>query len=280
MFSVLSWNVNGIRSNVIPHLQKFVDDHQIDFVCLQETKLTESSFEAIKLNGYTPHFSISKNTKKARQAYAGVAIFVKDVWRGQIKSVSKNFLEDSHVDEGRFLAIELNDVVIATVYVPNSGTNREFRDEIWGPAIKKWTMSIKDRLILTGDFNSITTPHDVWWGKPQPSKNGKVLPEVMYHERVMKEHKDVPGVMPFEIDALCDLKESAGLTDVWKFCNPKEVYSGFTWFNMRARGARSQNKGWRIDYIFTNFKISEKAKCQTVNTERESSDHIPLYALI
>lgn len=274
--SVFSWNVNGVRSKVLPSLECLVRSVHVDFVCLQETKLTSESFGSIKLRGYTPHFSISKSTQKARQAYSGVAIFVKDSLKDEIVSVESNFLED-HVDEGRFLAIEFKDFIIATVYVPNSGTNLAFRRDVWHPAIKKWVTSKTKKLILTGDFNSITTPYDVWWAEPGLSKNGTPISETIFHSQVMKERQDTPGVMPYEIEALQDLKDSAGLFDIWKLSNPGKVYTGFTWFNARTRGARQSNKGWRIDYIFTNFK-PESPRCEVVDSESSSSDHAPLFA--
>jgi len=275
--SVFSWNVNGVRSRVIPSLETLVKSVHVDFVCLQETKLTAESFGSIKLDGYHPHFSISKSTQKARQAYSGVEIFVKDNLESDIISIESNFLNESHVDEGRFLAIEFKNFIIATVYVPNSGTNLVFRRDVWHPAIKQWVTSKNKKLILTGDFNSITTPHDVWWAEPGQSRDGTPISEKIFHDRVMKERQDTPGVMPYEIEALQDLKDSAGLFDIWKLSNPGKVYSGFTWFNARTRGARESNKGWRIDYIFTNFK-PEDPKCVVLDSESSSSDHAPLLA--
>lgn len=278
MYSILSWNVNGIRTGVIPVLENFID--KIDFICLQETKLTEKTFTEIRLDGYHGLFSISKNPKKGRSAYAGVAIFIKNSFKDKIISVNHNFLEDQHIDDGRFLSVEFEDFVIATVYVPNSGTNQEFREIIWHHQIKKWALNVNKKLILTGDFNSITTPHDVWWAKPPESMNSRLISEKAFHEKVMRDHEDSPGVMPYEIDALKDLIESVHLTDNWKYHHLNETYSGFTWFNPRSLGARSQNKGWRIDYIFTNFVPKPGSKCETIDVDRKASDHNPLFAIL
>lgn len=270
--SVLCWNVNGIRSNVLGVLEEHLKQKPVDFVCLQETKLTDVACDSIKIPGYTGYFSVSQSEHKARRAYAGVAVFVRDELVKGVKRVSIDFdPENPHVpNEGRFLAIETDDVVVATVYVPNSGTNMKFRAETWHPDIKKWVTGIKKRLILCGDFNSVLGAYDAWWGKPPDGVSVSA-----FHERVLANKADTPGIMPYEITALKDLIKSAGLIDLWRFTHPGSAYDGYTWY--KSELVRRQNKGWRIDYVFSNF-IPNGAKCTVEGfATQKASDHCPLH---
>lgn len=84
-FKILSWNVAGIRALLRKHpnaLPDLASKHDIDVICLQETKLQEIHVEDPKLKlkghvlekeGYDSHWSCS-TTKKG---YSGTAVFIK-----------------------------------------------------------------------------------------------------------------------------------------------------------------------------------------------------------
>ena len=64
-----SWNVNGIRAVLGKGLlQKFIEEHDPDVLCLQETKANRDQFE-IDFPQYHEHFFSA--TKKG---YSGTAI--------------------------------------------------------------------------------------------------------------------------------------------------------------------------------------------------------------
>src|SRR5216683_1438376 len=69
---IYSWNVNGIRAVVKKGLlQPFMEQHQPDILCLQETKAERGQIE-IDLPGYEEYWNSA--TKKG---YSGTAIFSK-----------------------------------------------------------------------------------------------------------------------------------------------------------------------------------------------------------
>jgi exonuclease III len=84
-FKILSWNVNGIRAVLKKYpdaLPELANNHNLDLICLQETKLQESHVEDPKLKlkgyllekeGYDSYWSCSKTTL----GYSGTAIFIK-----------------------------------------------------------------------------------------------------------------------------------------------------------------------------------------------------------
>ena len=83
-FKVMSWNVAGLRALIRKEpeaLSKLANDHDLDMICLQETKLQEMHLddpklklrEILKEDGYTSHWSCST----AKKGYAGTVVFVK-----------------------------------------------------------------------------------------------------------------------------------------------------------------------------------------------------------
>jgi exodeoxyribonuclease-3 len=82
---IASWNVAGLRALMrnSPHaLSDFVREHNVDVLCLQETKLQESHLDDPKLKirghllekeGFDSYYSCST----ARKGYSGTSVFVK-----------------------------------------------------------------------------------------------------------------------------------------------------------------------------------------------------------
>jgi exodeoxyribonuclease-3 len=67
-----SWNVNGIRAGLTKGtFLKFIEEHQPDILCLQETKASQDQVE-IDLPDY---FEVWNSAKK--KGYSGTAIFSK-----------------------------------------------------------------------------------------------------------------------------------------------------------------------------------------------------------
>lgn len=83
-FTMATWNVAGLRAVLKNHptaLTELVRKHDLDILCLQETKLQEQHLDDDKLalrsilqaQGYDAYFSCST----AKKGYAGTAVFVK-----------------------------------------------------------------------------------------------------------------------------------------------------------------------------------------------------------
>ena len=68
----ISWNVNGIRAVLNKGFLDFIDEHNPDIICIQETKAHPSQVELI-LNEYPYKYWNSAE----RKGYSGTAIFSK-----------------------------------------------------------------------------------------------------------------------------------------------------------------------------------------------------------
>jgi exodeoxyribonuclease-3 len=123
-----SWNVNGIRAGLNKGtFLKFIEEHQPDILCLQETKANQDQVE-IDLPDY---FEVWNSAVK--KGYSGTAIFSKKATAGEPLSIKFNFppeitkkypgLKDDFGDtnaEGRVTVAEYPDYFVATSYTPNS----------------------------------------------------------------------------------------------------------------------------------------------------------------
>ncbi|KAL7508207.1 hypothetical protein ACHAXN_005290, partial [Cyclotella atomus] len=97
-FTVISWNVAGLRTFIKKNPDVFADlakKYDADVICLQETKLQEENltdpklkikeFFDEKLEGYDCHFSCSVEKK----GYSGTAMFIKKKYCGESKKGKK-----------------------------------------------------------------------------------------------------------------------------------------------------------------------------------------------
>src|SRR6478736_7702830 len=119
-----SWNVNGIRAVLNKGLlQKFIDEHDPDVLCLQETKAARDQFE-IDFPQYHEHFFSA-----VKKGYSGTAIFSKvkplQYKDGFPADIIKKYdvTGDTYGnpnDEGRVIAAEFEKFWVVTVYTPNS----------------------------------------------------------------------------------------------------------------------------------------------------------------
>jgi exodeoxyribonuclease III len=84
-FKIASWNVAGLRAVLAksPNVFKdFVSRHDVDILCLQETKLQEIHFDDPKLNikqtmGLTSEFDDYWSCSTAKKGYSGTAVFIR-----------------------------------------------------------------------------------------------------------------------------------------------------------------------------------------------------------
>ena len=236
---IVSWNINGIRSNIVCegkmkgsieelndcNLSILIDKHDPDIICFQETKCGQSNGAKICCSLYPYRFyNESKGTGHRGTGYSGTSIWSK------VKPIKvSESLYDFNNQEGRFQFVEFEDFSIINMYVPNSGTNFEYRVNIWDKCIKNiMDVYTHKPLILTGDFNVANQEIDMW--------NPKT-----YHK-----HKS-PGILKEEISMLNKYLENYVDCYREKYPDKKE----YTWWDMRSKG-REKGNGWRIDYFLIN----------------------------
>lgn len=255
-----SWNVNGIRAVWNKGLfQKFIEDHDPDILCIQETKaMPEQS--PVDLPQYHEYYNSAE-----RRGHFGTAIFSKteplEVRRGYSDNVMKNYaFPDAFGDpskEGRVISAKFKDFWVVTVYTPNSKDKLErlnIRHKVWDPAFLEHVRELEQDapVLFSGDFNVAHQEIDLARPKPNIGKHG-----FTYEERE-------------GFDKMID----ANFTDTFRSLHPNET-DAFTWWS-NFGGARAKNVGWRIDYWMASASAQHLIKNAEIHSEIMGSDHCPV----
>ena len=138
---IYSWNVNGIRAVLRKErFHPFLEAHQPDVLCLQETKAERGQIE-IDLPGYHEYWNSA-----VKKGYSGTAIFSKQEPLSVIKGYPDDFtsrftfadeMRRDSSEEGRVMTAEFKEFYIVTVYTPNTKDDLSrlaLRFSHWDPA--------------------------------------------------------------------------------------------------------------------------------------------------
>lgn len=256
-----SWNVNGIRAVLTKGaLQKFLDEHDPDILCLQETKAARDQFE-IDFPQYEEHFFSA-----VKKGYSGTAIFSKQKALSYRDGFPEDIINEFGVtgdtygnpnDEGRVIAAEFDEFWVVTVYTPNSKgdlSRLDLRYSHWDKAFLAYMQQLEATkpVLFCGDLNVAHQEIDLANPKPNIGKHG-----------FTNEERERFG------DFL-----NAGFVDTFRSANPDKAgaYSWWThWANARAR-----NIGWRIDYWLASKAIANRVKNPQIHPDVMGSDHCPV----
>lgn len=250
-FSLLTWNVNSIRARLDQTLT-YIDEHEPDVVCLQETKVEDKAFPRVPFMelGYTVSLHGSKG-------YAGVATLTKT----RPAEVQPGFRQGPEDESPRLLNVLVDGVRVYNLYVPNGqavGSEafayklawlRRLRGELDAHCVAR------DPILLCGDFNIAPDERDV------------------YSVEAMQGHTHFTDQ---EHDALADLL-AFGLSDCFRKHQPAGGH--FTWFDYRG-AAFERGAGLRIDHVYVTEALYER--CVEVVQDLEprgedgASDHAPV----
>jgi len=283
---IITWNVNGIRSRIFNNkicaqlkknteyypeeesaMYNLIKGHNPDIVCLQETRCDENNGKLACINGYHSYFNSSKLTDaRGPNRYSGTAIYSKI-----IPKKIEYTVPDYDDKEGRIMIAYYDDFILINVYSPNSGTNYDnkilFQNALLHfIKIKTEEAQINNynqKFIYCGDFNvAIDTHFDKSTVKPSP---GIYKHELDYYEELLS----------------VGFNDSKSFTDnivfTWWDQRGKKIFNEKT--NKETNILRYQNKGWRIDYVFTmgiNFAESYVLKEIGEEYSPHGSDHAPV----
>lgn len=255
-----SWNVNGIRAVVKKGLFKpFIDAHQPDILCLQETK-AEQGQAVIDLEGYYEYWNSAD-----KKGYSGTAIFSKTKPHSVINGFADGIaarhglVADGYGDpakEGRVITAEFDRFYIVTVYTPNSKedlSRLSLRENQWDPAFLEHCKTLEKTkpVIFCGDLNVAHTEDDLANPKPNIGKHGFTNEE----------------------RAGFDTFLAAGFVDTFRLFTQGNGH--YTWWTHWAN-ARARNIGWRIDYFLVSQSIKQNVKNARIHSEVLGSDHCPI----
>ena len=290
MVKIVSWNVNGIRSNIICkgslkkskkihnelsecNLKELIDKYDPDIICFQETKCSEEIGKQFQFPEYPFKFwNESKGEKHRGPGYSGTSIWSKI----EPKFVDNKYISDD-IDfinnEGRFLMAKFEEFDIINVYVPNSGTNYDYRIKEWDKNIHNILMeyqNIDKPLVYTGDLNVVSTGKDIW----NPQTLPKIKVDSFTDKKQIEFLKNKNGLLIEERDNVKILINDLNYLDVFRHLKP-DIKDKYTWWDQRS-SARTQNKGRRIDYFLIFNKYIEIIKNTDVLDDIYGSDHCPI----
>ena len=255
---IYSWNVNGIRAVLKKgDLQRFIEAHTPDILCLQETKANKEQVE-VDFPEYDEYWSSAE-----KKVYSGTAIFTKhpplDVIEGLPKDIVKQYeLVDSYGDttkEGRIVTLEFEPFYVSTVYTPNAkdDLSRIPMRQNWDPAYLEFMKRLQSEkpVIFCGDFNVAHTEDDLARPKENIGKKGFTTEERN------------------SFDAM----EKAGFVDTFRLFT--KGAGNYTWWS-HFGAARERNVGWRIDYVMASESLRDVVKRSQIHANVFGSDHCPV----
>ena len=246
---IISYNVNGIRAAMKKGFIDWLILEKPDIICVQEIKALEEQIDVVALEkiGYKYNYWYSAQKK----GYSGVGIISK--YEPNKVFYGTGIPEMDY--EGRNIRLDFDQFSIMSLYLP-SGTNLD-RLEFKLSYMDKFYEYIFDlkktnpNLIIAGDYNICHKAIDIH----DPIRN-----------------KNVSGFLPVERNWLTKFIELGFLDSFRLFDKKPHKYS---WWTYRAN-ARSNNKGWRIDYIMVSKSLENKMKNAMILSEVVHSDHCPI----
>ena len=250
MFSVISINLNGIRSAASKGFFDWMLKQDADVVCLQELKAQHANLVNFTLEseGYHAYFSCAE-----KKGYSGVGIYSKQKAQNIMTGLGW-----PHADqEGRYIEADFGNITVASLYLP-SGSSGEHRQVIKFDFLKRYAEHLKKIIqqsrdyVICGDWNIAHQKIDLknWRGN---QKNSGFLPE----ERAWMD----------------ELFGELGFVDAFREINKEE--DQYTWWSNRGQ-AWAKNVGWRIDYQVVTPGLREKITSVSIYKEQRFSDHAPL----
>lgn len=260
---IATWNVNSLKMR-LPHLLDWLAANPVDFICLQETKLTDDRFPQAEIEaaGYGVIFS-------GQPTYNGVALLYRLAAGHRPEGVA--LANPFHAEDvqkrlvsARFLT-EQGPLRIIGAYFPNGQAldSDKFVYKLgWIDALRQWMQQLQQdepdtALVLAGDFNIAPADADV---HDPAAWEGKV------------------HVSPQERQALQSLLD-LGLVDAFRqFEQAPKLYS---WWDYRMLGFR-RNAGLRIDLILVSESLLPGLEACWIDKAprrlEKPSDHTPVIA--
>lgn len=251
---IATYNVNSLRKR-LPHVLAWLDRHQPDALCLQETKTQDEDFPLLDFRAAGYHV-----TFRGMKAYNGVAI----VSRTKPELVRYGLDDGGEPDEARLIRAEIRGIPILNTYVPQGfridSPKYAYKLE-WFKRLRAYFenhLSPNRPAIWCGDMNVAPEAMDVH----SPETH---LTHVCFHEDVRRVYKETVAW---------------GFIDVFRKLHPNRQQ--YTFWDYRQPSSVKANKGWRIDHIMATAPLA--GQCTKVEVDMQPrigpnpSDHTVLWA--
>lgn len=250
---IATYNVNSIRRRVQLVLD-WLEQHQPDVLCLQETKVQDEEFPAdvFRSAGYHATF-------RGMKGYNGVATLT----RKAPENVRHGFHDGPDSEDVRVLTVEADGIPIVNTYVPqgHSITSEKYVYKLeWFARLRRYFKTNFDPaspLIWLGDLNVAPEPIDVY--HPERRVN-----DVDFHIDARNAYKNVV---------------EWGFIDTFRKLHPDRVQ--YTYWDY-YRNAFQNNWGWRIDHILATPALASRLRIVEVDMAPRAapgaSDHTVVWA--
>ncbi len=271
MLRVITLNVNGLRAALKKGLLTWLSRSRADVVCLQEIRLGREGVPE-QMTGSLWHGSYCP---AERPGYSGTAVLT----RVRPSSVQYGFGVDEFDGEGRYCAVNIGGLVVASVYAPSgsSGDHRQQSKDRFLNVFQPYCASLvapsksasRCPVIIAGDINIAHTKKDLKnWSSNQ--RNSGFLP----HERSwMDDWLSAPPAPGGEAVPANNAPQTPYWCDVFRLLNDKDHQ--YTWWSNRGR-AWENNVGWRIDYQIATNDVAHRAVRARIYKDKRFSDHSPV----
>ena len=249
---IATWNVNSVRRRV-DQVLAWTAKHEIDVLLLQETKVTDAAFprEPFEAAGFT--LAVFGETKRN-----GVAILAKR----PIEDVATGLAGEPEDDQARWIEGTVDDVRVASVYVPNGTTvgsdafayKLRFFERL-GARLDE-AVAAETPLVVGGDYNVAPEPLDV--SDPAGWEGG-----ICFH---MDERRSWRRLV------------NRGFTDAFRVLKP--TARTYSFWEHRGRAFQT-NEGVRIDHVLLAPSLADRLEDAAVDPaprgEKDASDHAPVW---
>lgn len=250
---IATYNVNSLRRRM-PILLEWLQKHQPDVLCLQETKVEDHLFPTLEIQsaGYHAVF-------RGEKSYNGVATLSLH----PATEVRHGLHEGPDNEDTRMLYTLIDGIAIVNTYVPQGykvGSDKYVYKLEWFARARAYFgrhLRPDQPAIWLGDLNVAPEPIDV------------------YHPDRRVNDPD------FHVDARQAYKQTVswGFTDTFRTLHPDRVqYTYWDYF----RNAFQNNWGWRIDHILATEPLAKRCRAADVDLEPRraegASDHTIAWA--
>jgi exodeoxyribonuclease-3 len=249
---IVSWNVNGLRACARKGFDAFLRASVIDVLAMQEVRAFPGQLEAPALppTGWHGAFAPAE-----RPGYSGVAIYSRMPPDRTITGLGETRFDA----EGRWLEAHFGRLVVVSAYFPKgSGRERDnsrvpFKLDFCAAAFERiQALRRRGPVYMCGDYNTAHEPIDL--ARPRDNKTSS-------------------GFLAEERAVLTQWCE-AGWTDTFRVRHP-EAPGHYTWWRQFG-GARENNVGWRIDYVFASPSAAKRVADAFIWPAVTGSDHCPV----
>ena len=252
MFTLCSFNLNGVRSAAQKGFFEWLGQQQIDVLCVQELKAQagDMSPDMLAPRGFHGHFHYAE-----KKGYSGVGIYSRQKPDRLVTGLGIRDIDA----EGRYLQADFGDLSVVSLYVP-SGSSGPERQAVKFSFMERFfthllTLKAQGRhVVICADWNIAHKEMDLKnWRSNQ--KNSGFLPE----ERAW----------------MSKVVDEAGWVDVYRKLHPDATGDAYTWWSNRGQ-AWAKNVGWRLDYQLATPEFASKARSASVYRDSRFSDHAPV----